>query len=75
VKLMEAIVTKGKASLPSPPLIPAQWESEQEPGELQSSPVQVGDGPIQVVWSKADQMFNTPESATPITCRATGVLS
>jgi len=58
VKLMEAIVTKGKASLPSPPSIPAQWESEQEPGELQSSPVQVGDGPIQVVWSRADQMFN-----------------
>jgi len=49
VKLMEAIVTKGKASLPNPPSIAAQWES---------SPVRVGDGPIQVVWSKADQMFN-----------------
>jgi len=58
VKLMEAIVTKGKASLPNPPSIPAQWESGQEPEESHSSPVPVGDGPIQVVWSKADQMFN-----------------
>src|SRR5437868_2039134 len=58
VKLMEAIVTKGTASLPGPPSSPAEWESEQEPGEAQSSPVRVGDGPIQVVWSNADQMFN-----------------
>jgi alpha-mannosidase len=49
VKLMEAIVTKGMASLPNPPSISAQRES---------SPVLVGDGPIHVVWSKADQMFN-----------------
>jgi len=58
VKLMEAIVTKGKASLPEPSSSPAEWESEEEPGEALTSPVQVGDGPIQVVWSKADQMFN-----------------
>ena len=58
VKLMEAIVTKGKASLPEPSSSPAQWESEEEPGEALTSPVRVGDGPIQVVWSKADQMFN-----------------
>ena len=58
VKLMEAIVTKAKASLPEIPKSPAEWESEQEPGESHSSSVQVGDGPIQVVWSKADQMFN-----------------
>lgn len=49
VKLMEAIVTKGMASLPNPPSISAQRES---------SLVRVGDGPIHVVWSKADQMFN-----------------
>ena len=55
---MEAIVTKGTASIPEPPSSPAEWESEQEPGEAQSSPVRVGDGPIQVVWSNADQMFN-----------------
>ena len=58
VKLMEAIVTKGKASLPEPSSSPAEWESEEEPGEALTSPVRVGDGPIQVVWSKADQMFN-----------------
>jgi alpha-mannosidase len=51
VKLMEAITTKSKTSLP-----PAfQFGS---PGMSTSgSPVQVGDGPINVVWSKADQMF------------------
>jgi alpha-mannosidase len=58
VKLMEAIVTKGKAALPGPSSSPAEWESEEEPGEALTSPVQVGDGPIQVVWSKADKMFN-----------------
>ena len=55
---MEGIVTRGKASLPQPPSKPAEWESEQEPGESRSPAVQVGDGPIHVVWSKADQMFN-----------------
>ena len=58
VRLMEGIVTRGKASLPQPPSKPAEWESEQEPGESRSPAVQVGDGPIHVVWSKADQMFN-----------------
>ena len=58
VKLMEAIVTKGKASLPEPPSSPAEWEAEEQPGEAHANAVRVGDGPIQVVWSKADQMFN-----------------
>src|SRR4029077_16610555 len=44
--------------LPEPSSSPAQWESEEEPGEALTSPVRVGDGPIQVVWSKADKMFN-----------------
>jgi alpha-mannosidase len=50
VKLMEAITTKGKASLP--PLFP--FGSTPPPV---APPVQVGDGPLRVVWSKADQMF------------------
>ena len=50
VKLMEAITTKTKTSLP--PLF--QFGSTPvQPGP----PVQVGDGPVRVVWSKADQMF------------------
>ncbi|HVH86528.1 MAG TPA: glycoside hydrolase family 38 C-terminal domain-containing protein [Terriglobales bacterium] len=57
VKLMEAIVTKSKTVIPSPPANPREWEAEQEPGAAESAPVQVGDGPIHVVWSKADQMF------------------
>jgi alpha-mannosidase len=50
VKLMEAITTKTKTSLP--PLFP--FGSTPPPV---GPPVQVGDGPIHVVWSKADQMF------------------
>jgi alpha-mannosidase len=57
VKLMEAIVTKSKTSIPGTPTTPAEWESEQEPGDAHTAPEQVGDGPIRVVWSKADQMF------------------
>src|SRR5256884_426613 len=50
VKLMEAITTRSKASLPQ--LFP--FGSTPVPP---SPPVQVGDGSIHVVWSKADQMF------------------
>ena len=50
VKLMEAITTRTKTSLP--PLF--QFGSTPvQPGP----PVQVGDGPVHVVWSKADQIF------------------
>src|SRR5438477_807043 len=49
VKLMEAITTRSKATLP--PLFP--FGTPPPPGP----PVQVGDGPVRVVWSKADQMF------------------
>ncbi len=54
VRLMEAITTKRKASL-------AQVGSGQF-GQPASAPIadsmiQVGDGPINVTWSKADQMF------------------
>ena len=56
VKLLEAIVTK------SPTVLPA-LRGESELGETERPPtptgpiVQVGDGPIQVVSSRADQMF------------------
>jgi alpha-mannosidase len=51
VSLMEAITTRSKASLP--PLF--QFGSQS--GLPSTPPVQVGDGPVRVVWSKADQMF------------------
>jgi len=50
VKLMEAIINKGTASLP--PFFPFG----QQP-RTPAPPVQVGDGSIRVTWSKADQMF------------------
>lgn len=50
VSLMEAITTRGKAKLP--PLFPGTTGTGASDG-----PVQVGDGPIKVVWSKAGQIF------------------
>src|SRR5256886_11993174 len=50
VKLMEAITTRNRASLPQ--VFPFGAQPAQ-PGP----PVQVGDGPVRVIWSKADQMF------------------
>jgi alpha-mannosidase len=49
VRLMEAITSKGKTSLP--PLF------QFGPPTPSGPPVQVGDGPVKVIWSKADQMF------------------
>src|SRR5207249_12148440 len=57
VKLMEAITTRSKASLP--PLF--QFGTSAQPGP----PVQVGDGPMRVIWSKADQMFQDILSCCP----------
>ena len=58
VKLMEAITTKGKASLPRPPDFSRGRNAQQQSSQPPLPPVQVGDGPIGVVWSRADQMFN-----------------
>src|SRR2546428_5838285 len=56
VSLMEAITTKGKAVLTQSGPVAAQQSSGHQ--SARPSPmVQVGDGPINVVWSKADQMF------------------
>jgi alpha-mannosidase len=51
VRLMEAITSKSKTSLP--PLFQFGPQSTTPSGPI----VQVGDGPMKVVWSKADQMF------------------
>ncbi|PYS23210.1 MAG: alpha-mannosidase [Acidobacteria bacterium] len=50
VKLMEAIITKSKSSLP--PFFPFGVQPRAP-----TAPVPVGDGPIHVTWSKADQIF------------------
>ncbi len=54
VKLMEAIETKGTAVLPSPQSIISE---EEQPTAATGPKVKVGDGPLHVVWSDADQMF------------------
>ncbi|HEX6729450.1 MAG TPA: glycoside hydrolase family 38 C-terminal domain-containing protein [Pyrinomonadaceae bacterium] len=51
VRLMHAITTRSKAVLP-----PA-FSAGQQAARPTGPPVQVGDGPIKVVWSRADEMF------------------
>jgi alpha-mannosidase len=50
VKLMEAIITRSKS--PLPPFFPFGVQPRAP-----TPPIQVGDGPIHVTWSKADQIF------------------
>src|SRR5687767_14653335 len=58
VRLMEAITTKGKAVLPqSGPVSSGPQTSGQQSSGQPAPMVQVGDGPINVIWSNADQMF------------------
>ena len=55
VKLLEDIVTKARAPLP-PPVERADLEEDQEI-QRNGPAVQLGDGPVHVISSKADQMF------------------
>lgn len=57
VKLLEAIVTKSETVLPSPPHS-AFAMGEAPPAQPAGALVKVGDGPVQVVESAADQIFN-----------------
>jgi alpha-mannosidase len=56
VKLLEAIVDKSETVLPSPPR--AFGQQDQPGSEPQGPTVRVGEGPVHVVESTADQMFN-----------------
>jgi alpha-mannosidase len=65
VKLLEAIVTRGEAVMPALPQ--PGFLHGAEPMTAPGSPeLRVGDGPVHVVESAADQMFNaiTPEMAS-----------
>ena len=55
-KLLEAILTKSLTVLP-PRRVESEFGEEEQPAALTGPPVQVGDGPVQVVSSRADQMF------------------
>jgi alpha-mannosidase len=62
VKLLEAIVTKSETVLPPYPMPP--FLRAVEPASAPQGPaVRVGEGPVQVIESAADQMFNdiTPQ--------------
>ena len=57
VKLLEAIVTKSKTMLPSTPT--TAFAMGEAPKPQSTGPeVKVGDGPVHVIESAADQMFN-----------------
>jgi alpha-mannosidase len=58
VKLLEAIVTKSETVLPTPPRL----DFLKERASYNPSPVRVGEGPVHVVESAADQMFNDMSS-------------
>jgi alpha-mannosidase len=53
VSLLEAIVSKSKAVLPAPQILPGP----QPPPATSGPEVQVGDGPLRVISATADQMF------------------
>jgi alpha-mannosidase len=57
VKLLEAIVTKSETVLPTPPRAPFAM-GEAPTAQNNGSMVKVGDGPVHVVESAADQIFN-----------------
>ena len=65
VKLLEAIATKSETVLPSPPKT-AFAMGEAPKSEPAGPEVKVGDGPVHVMESAADQMFNdiTPAMAS-----------
>jgi alpha-mannosidase len=54
VKLLEAIITKGEAVLPPPR---HSGEEQVPPAPEGAQPLRVGDGPVKVLSTKADQMF------------------
>jgi alpha-mannosidase len=57
VRLVEAMVTHNKTVLPS--LQRNRWEQQQPESEPKGPAVEVGDGPLHIVSSAADQMFLT----------------
>jgi len=65
VKLLEDIVTKSETVLPSPPRVPFAM-GEAPTAQPNGSMVRVGEGPVHVVESAADQIFKdmTPEMST-----------
>jgi len=56
VKLLEAIITKGRAVL-TPPQEESEFAEEEQAPQPSGAEVAVGDGPLHVVSSNADQMF------------------
>ncbi len=57
IKLMEAIVTKGKASIPAFGGRGGRGFGGQQPPPPPSPEVQMGDGPVHVISATAEQMF------------------
>ena len=55
VKMMEAIESKSVTTLP--PLPNFDGEEEQQPSRPTGPPTRMGEGPLHVIWSNADQML------------------
>ena len=67
VKLLEAIITKSETVLPSPPGTVFAMGQTPIAEASNSAPVRVGLGPVHVIESAADQMFN--DIKPPMTSR------
>ena len=57
VRLLEATVTKGEAVVPAPQ-VPGKGTAEQNTNQSAGVPVRMGDGPVHVISSAANQMFS-----------------
>jgi len=57
VKFLEALATKGAMILPPPDEPSGSHAAEDPPADSKGDPVQVGDGPVQVLSTASDQMF------------------
>ena len=58
IRLLEAMIDKSKTVLPTPP----QFDFLKEASSYNPNPVRVGEGPVHVIESAADQMFNDMSS-------------
>jgi alpha-mannosidase len=75
VKLLEAILTKGEASIPVFTPGGRGGQAGQPASQTAPPPVRVGDGPVHVISSNADQMFlDIPPSYIARMPRYTGEL-
>ena len=74
VRTMEAIETHGLASITIPSYYRRRSRNDEIPPPTPSPAVRIGDGPLNVTWAPADQMFRDMQGSIFRRCRATPVI-